>query len=217
MKYLSYLLVALLLTGCLSTKNKGRRLIRKGQQKIEKGLRLAPSLADTINKVKTIYIEVPSKSDTVFIIPEIDTALFNIDIKNYDSLLLKANDMQNDINNQIVSGEKREWAMSQLRHTNNRLKELRNEFIAGYSKDSTYIYEDEILIGQIEIKDGILTKFAYITKVDTVQTKVKTTTINIDGRKTIGFGIAKVLGWIVALLVVAGVIILVRKYIIPRI
>lgn len=206
----TFLLMTAILSSCLSSKNRARKLVRKGHEKIEKGLQLDPSLADSIKGKKTIYIKVPGKTDTVFLNPEINLDSFNSAVKNYDSLLIATNELEKDLNNKSSLNVNLESKLAKLQKLTKELEKARERFKPAFQIDSTYVVQDSVGTFSITVEKGLLKRFKYHIPERQVSKDVETTTVNLDGRKVIG-RFYEDPWFLVFLVVVIIIIILVRK------
>ena len=213
MKRLSLIFLLLVfLSSCISTSQRARKLVKKGYEKIEAGLALDPTLADSIKGLTKVSIPTPIDSGSQQINTAIDTTSFNADIYNYDSLVLANENLGNAIASGEVQGMQLENQLHNLSIINKRLELLRKGFIQGYGIDSVYVYEDSTLKATFEIYEGQLKYFTYRTKADTVTAEVETNIVNLDGRKMVGnFWEDNKFWWFVGALILILLILSFRK------
>ena len=207
-----FILLIVLVSSCISTKQRARKLVKKGYDTIQKGLDLDPSLADSIKGLTKVSIATPIDSGSQQINTAIDTTAFDSDIDNYDSLLLANEKLGNDISSGKLQGRQLENQLHNLSMINERLELLRSGFIKGYGIDSVYVYEDSTLSATFEIFEGQLKYFTYRTKADTVTAEVETNIVNLDGRKMVGnFWEDNKFWWFVGALILILLILSFRK------
>lgn len=181
---IALIFISIVFSSCLSTKQRARNKIAKGYNLIQKGLDLYPELADSVNKVNTITVTIPGKIDSIFIKPEIDTLVFQATLDNYDSIKSQLDSL--DI--LLASGNyiDKELAFRKLWELNKSLNETKARLSTGFSKDSTYVFEDNIAKFSLSLKNGLLHKFEYDIKPQRKDTTVATNEIKLDGRKVVG-------------------------------
>lgn len=188
MKNVLTLLLLLLLSGCISTKQRARNLVRRGFEKIQKGIALDPSVSDSINRLRTVTVTVPGDSGKVHDLePSIDSAAFLFVIDKYDSLVLASDSLLHRVNQDHLTRQGLEKYIGDLKRTNQALQGARDKLSRSFVKDSTYAFEDGNIILGAMWKDGAVRNITYKIKPQTVTKDVPTTSITLDGSRIIPF------------------------------
>lgn len=174
-------IIAIFFQGCISTKQRGRNLVRRGWAKMERGMALDPDLADSIRKVRTVTIDIPAKKDSGAVKMTIDTARFARTMKSYDSLRHKLDSLQGIPKTTSAIGA----ATQEFIDADNRqITKIQTIFKTAFVRDSTYLYHvDSITTLSISTKKGMITSWKITTAATTVKKKIDTVDINVDGRQ----------------------------------
>jgi PBP1b-binding outer membrane lipoprotein LpoB len=149
---------ALILSSC-SNKSRAQRLVRQGYSKIQKGILLDPTVADSVKGVINKPVIIPEDSGNVQVDPVIDTAAFDKKLNNYDSVKRVSDSLNNKVNVQNLTNLAREKYIADLQKTNKALARSRDELMRGSWKDSTYYHEDSLSVVKVKLKGGKLDIF----------------------------------------------------------
>lgn len=186
--YFALIYMAMLLAGCISTKQHARNLVNRGTKLIQRGIKLDQSVSDSVKSVKDITVFVPGDSGTMAVKPEIDTVSFDRTMEEYDGNLLlidSLNQMLKDGTLVLKTGQliqpDIERIMAEQKKAIEAMKKDRQRLMKGFAKDSVYHFEDSTLVLDVTIKGGALQKIHHVIKDRTVKAKVETTSINLDG------------------------------------
>jgi uncharacterized protein YcfL len=185
MLYFGIILLALYLSGCISTQQHARNLVKRGTKLIKKGMELDKSVSDSVKTVKKIEISVPGETGTVQISPEVDSMAFAWAMGKYDSSLLKNDSLIRLIKSGHLNHLQLETALADQIKANDALKLARERMKSGFLKDSTYIFNDSLLRLEVIVEGGKLVKVNHQVKDRVVSKNVETTSINLDGRTII--------------------------------
>jgi len=207
---LSVLLIALLASSCISTKQRARSLVRRGFDKIQKGIRLDPSVADSVNKMLTVEIIVPGETREVLITPQIDSAAFNKDAGDYDSLVLRNDSLRRAIASGNLLASARERALAESYKVNQQIKLARDKFMRGYAIDSVYVFNDDRINIETTIKGGQLASVFYKIKEQTVKKDVQTQHVTLDGSRQ-QFWKTSLFWILIAIILFLVIIIIIRR------
>lgn len=183
-KIVCILIIGFALSGCIN--QRATRLARIGNAKIQKAMRMDPSIVNPTSRIDTITLMVPEVKDSTEFETESDTTAHETDIQNYDSLVVANQELINSISSGRLSVKQMELAMLEAKKNQNLMQRSRDNFLRGYQKDSTYIYEDRYIIGEITIQKGSLHDFKYTIKEQKIDTLVVVKEINVEGSRKQG-------------------------------
>lgn len=156
MKHSIWLALLLLGSSCTATWHL-KRAKRHELIAISKG---AIVEVDTVYKEVTVEITVPGERIEVPVNVSLDTPRFMRIIGENDSLVRANLDLQVKIQNDLVPDK--EKAMAQLRASRAREKDLKDELIRGFIKDSIYVFAvDSISSVSIKTEGGIPVRVIY--------------------------------------------------------
>lgn len=177
------LLCSLLLAfGCSPTR-KAQRLARQALSKIEEAKRLDPGVIDSIFGTQKVAIDLPAVAASHDPEPEIDTTEFFRQMKQNDSLVAIADTLSQRLASEKLTSLEREKVMDAMAHNNKALQANQNRLMRGFSKDSTYHYEDSLLVVDVELKGGVIHKVFHKVKERHIEKEVPKTDILLDTHK----------------------------------
>lgn len=181
---LLFIIIAILLSGCISTKQRARNLVRRGYEKIQKGIRLDPSVADSVNRLMTVYVTFPEDSGKFDPKLVVDSSAFYNFFSSYDSLVLVSDSLKTEVDQSTLTRAGLERYIGDLKRTNDALLKARNRTIPAFVKDSTYHYSDTSVVLSFDIKKGVLSGLKYKVKEKTASKTVATSSVTLDGARS---------------------------------
>lgn len=183
--YLLVILVSMFLSSCVSTKQRARNLVSRGYNLIEKGIKLDPSVADSVKGVREIDVSVPGDSGTVIIKPVIDSGAHLSAMGRYDSAVLANDSLRRLIELGNLTDLALESALAAKRRTEAELNKQRERFKNAFLKDSVYTFPDSLVDIRVHIWNGGVEGVSYKMHPRNVTTEVETTSVTLDGTRVV--------------------------------
>lgn len=177
--YFIYGLLIFVIASC-SVTQRAKRLLRQGYAKIEKAKLLDPSVVDSVKGTKDVEINLPGSSASVDVKPEIDTTEFQRALSNYDSIKAVNDDLKNSRRSDSLTSLEYEEYVYKLKKANDALRKSQERLSRGFSKDSTYVYDDSLQHVEVTQKGGLVTSIKPTVKPRVAKAKVDTIDIKLD-------------------------------------